>query len=567
MAELCYIQVILPLKLEWEPYYRIPEGMQVKLGDRVRVLFAGAFYVACVSGVHVQPSLTTDKIQAIEGVEDKLPAISEEEIQFWKTLSQYYLCTIGEVYKAAYPAMKNHGSRLKAAEHAELPVPGPEETDESLLSQIRRGFQADKPVLLTGVSAQKMRALYLKLAADTLAAGKSVLVLVPEIALSEAFPCTLKYHSGLSPAKRKVVEQQVRAGEPQLILGTRSALFLPFRRLGLVMVDEEQDPSYKQDSPAPRYHARESAIMLASVHKAGVLLSSSIPSLESFYNARNGRFIQVGRQEDTSSRNKENWEIIDTGAEFRKKGMVGSFSLKLLSHIKETMDAGQQVLLVGPRRTFEEGRRLETEVQALYPQARIGLLDGTAEDQAQTIRSFMEGEFEIMIVNAFTGRGFESEKIGLVALVSADGILSRQDFRADERAFQLLGRFRHPGRCFVIQTREPGHPVFQALMEDGDFLSRMLEERRLCHYPPYTRLVKLLLKDSNEKRREFLSREFMTELQAIGVPMEVYKDEIRLLFPRDKALVERKQKLAATVASFEKARKYNGHIIIDIDPA
>ena len=236
MAELCYIQVILPLKLEWEPYYRIPEGMQVKLGDRVRVLFAGAFYVACVSGVHVQPSLTTDKIQAIEGVEDKLPAISEEEIQFWKTLSQYYLCTIGEVYKAAYPAMKNHGSRLKAAEHAELPVPGPEETDESLLSQIRRGFQADKPVLLTGVSAQKMRALYLKLAADTLAAGKSVLVLVPEIALSEAFPCTLKYHSGLSPAKRKVVEQQVRAGEPQLILGTRSALFLPFRRLGLVMV-------------------------------------------------------------------------------------------------------------------------------------------------------------------------------------------------------------------------------------------------------------------------------------------------------------------------------------------
>ena len=103
-------------------------------------------------------------------------------------------------------------------------------------------------------------------------------------------------------------------------------------------------------------------------------------------------------------------------------------------------------------------------------------------------------------------------------------------------------------------------------MEDGDFLSRMLEERRLCHYPPYTRLVKLLLKDSNEKRREFLSREFMTELQAIGVPMEVYKDEIRLLFPRE-ALVERKQKLAATVASFEKARKYNGHIIIDIDPA
>ena len=567
MAEPCFIQVILPLKLEWEPYYRVPEGMQVKFGDRVRVLFAGAFYVGCVSAAGIRPGLTPEKIQPVEGVEDKLPAISEQEILFWRTLSQYYLCTIGEVYKAAYPAMKNHGSRLKAADRAELPGPRTEEPDKNLLPQIREGLQSGKPVLLTGISARKKSDVFLELALDTLAEGKSVLVLVPEIALSEAFPCTLKYHSGLSAAKRKVVEQQVREGEPHLILGTRSALFLPFRNLGLVIVDEEQDPSYKQDSPAPRYHARESAIMLASVHKAGVLLSSSTPSLESIYNAQNVRFVQVNLKKDSSSRSQENWEIIDTGAEYRKKGMVGSLSLKLLAHIKETMDAGQQVLLVGPKRTFEEGRRLETEVQELYPQARIGLLDGTAEDQAQTIRSFMEGEFEIMIVNAFTGRGFESEKIGLVALVSADGILSRQDFRADERAFQLLGRFRHPGRRFVIQTREPGHPVFSALMEGGDFLSRMLEERRFCHYPPYTRLVKLLLKDSNEKRREFLSRELMAELKPIDVPMEAYKDEIRLLFPRDKALVERKQKMALTVSSFEKARKYTGHIIIDVYPA
>lgn len=567
MAEPCFIQVILPLKLEWEPYYRIPEGMQVKVGDRVRVLFAGAFYVACVSGTGVRPGLSPEKIQPVEGVEDKLPAISEQEILFWKTLSQYYLCTIGEVYKAAYPSMKNHGSRLSAAERMELPSPMPDKIGESLLPSIREGLQGGKPVLLTGISALQKREIYLKLAEESLAAGKSVLVLVPEIALAENYPCTLKYHSGLSPARRKLVEQQLRAGEPQLILGTRSALFLPFRSLGLVMVDQEQDPSYKQDSPAPRYHARESAIMLASIHKAGVLLSSSTPSLESVYNAQNGRFIRVGLKEDPVSRGKEDWEIIDTVAEYRKKGMVGSLSLKLLAHIKETMDAGQQVLLVGPKRTFEEGRKLEAEVQELYPQARIGLLDGTPEDQAQTIRAFSEGEFDIMMGNTFTTRGFESDNIGLVALLAADGILSRQDFRADERAFQLLGRFRHPGRRFVIQTREPAHPVFSALVEGGDFLSRLLEERRFCHYPPYTRLVKLLLKDSNEKRREYLSRELLAQLKPLGIPMEAYKDEIRLLFPRDRALTDRKQKMAATVASFEKARKYTGHIIIDVDPA
>lgn len=568
MAQTCFIQLILPLKLEWHPYYRVPEGMQVKVGDRVRVCFAGAFYVACVSCVHVCPSIEEDKIQPIEGVVQDLPAITEEEILFWDTLSQYYLCTIGEVYKAAYPSMKHHGSRLKAPPVPEIQAPRLDEGEKSLLGQIRENLAGGgKPLLLTGLSAREKRDVCLSLAPEMLARGKSVLVLVPEIALAENYPCTLKYHSGLTPARRKLVEQQIRTGEPQLILGTRSALFLPFRSLGLVIVDEEQDPSYKQDSPAPRYHARESAIMLASIHKAGVLLAASTPSLESYYNALNGRFIRLGRKEDASSLDREKWEIIDIGAEYRKKGMVGSLSLKLLARIKETLDAGQQVLLAGPKRTFAEGRKLEAEVQELYPGARIALLDGTPEDQADTVRAFARGEFDILVGDNFTTRGFDSGNIGLVALLAADGILSRQDFRADERAFQLLGRFRHPGRRFVIQTREPAHPVFSALAEGGDFLSRLLEERRFCHYPPYTRLVKLLLKDSNENRREYLSRELMAQLQGLGVPMEAYKQEIRLLFPRDKALTDNKRKMALTVAAFEKARKYAGHIIIDVDPA
>ena len=243
-----YIQVILPLRLEWEPFYVLPEGMEVSVGDRVRVIFAHAFYVACVSRVDVTPEVDTSRIQPVEAIESALPSVSEPEIRFWRSLASYYLCTVGEVYKAAYPAMKNHQSRLKAPGAGEpLGDVTLSPLQEKACSAIRSGFVAGKPVLLHGVTGSGKTEVYLKLALETLRAGKSVLYLVPEIALSRQLeeriaavvPGVLVYHSGETLGRRKLVAREIRSGAPVLVLGTRSALLLPHQNLGLIIVDEE----------------------------------------------------------------------------------------------------------------------------------------------------------------------------------------------------------------------------------------------------------------------------------------------------------------------------------------
>ena len=581
MSRTRYIQVILPLKLDWEPYYELPEGMEVKVGDRVRVIFANAFYVAAVSATDVVPSLDPARIVPVEALEQGLPAITPEEIGFWKIVADYYLCAVGEVYKAAYPQMKNHKSRLSLPAWQSPAAGIPLSAEQKRAADaVRAGFDTGKTVLLRG-GASKLD-IYLQLALETLREGRSVLLLLPEIAFSDQLvmaakkvvPSALLYHSGMTPGKRKLVAEVLRKGEPNLVLGTRSALFLPHHRLGLILVDEEQDASYKQEAPAPRYHARESAIMLARLHGAHVLLGSGTPSLESLYNAECGRFQKVDLKESFEKEVPSRISIIDTGAEYRKKGMAGSFSLKLLEQIQQTLSDGGQVLLVGPRRTSAVGRQMEGEILEFCPGARIAFLDGTPEDQAETLRAFAEGEFDILLGNTLMTRGFESKKLGLAAWISTDGILSRQDFRADERSLQLLERLRGRCRHLVIQTRAPHHPVFSALQE-GNATGRLLEERRLAGYPPYSRMVRLAVRDANAKRLDFLSRELAGEMSPLGVPVEgPYPSlreenlrEIRLLLPRDKSLTARKTAIGQTVTAFEQARKYTGHIAIDVDPA
>ena len=373
-------------------------------------------------------------------------------------------------------------------------------------------------------------------------------------------PSLLVYHSGLGPAKRKQVAEKLRTGEPCLVLGTRSALFLPHHSLGLIIVDQEHDPAYKQDAPAPRYHARESAIMLAAVHGARVLLCSATPSLESIYNASCGRFIQFNLKEFFAAKQSTQTEIINIAAEARKRGMAGSFSLKLLSAMRSSLDAGERILLLGPRRSYAQGRKLEDDVLEFFPNARIAILDMGPAD----------GEYDIYIGTAHSAKAFQCKKLGLIAVVGMDGILSRQDFRADEHAIQLLEHYRSRCRHFIVQTREPGHPVFAQLNGGEIPVTHLLQERAVVAYPPYTRLVSLQIRDSNPKRLKWMSQELARQLQSIGGRLEgpfgEETQEIRILLPRDKALVQRKAAIGKTVTAFEQARKYVGHIVIDVDP-
>ena len=592
MPKTPFIQVILPLRLEWEPWYILEEAT---VGERVSVSLAGRSYTGVVSAVHVQPA---PGIKLLPATRLDLPPVQEKEIAFWRSLAQYYLCTVGEVYKAAYPVLRQEGDavkvraderlqkrlallrdklarakkdetraryageidRLEAFLRGEKPVL---ETSGMALSPVqqkaatavRAGLEAGKTVLLHG-DADKTD-VYLRLAQEKLAQGRSVLFLIPEIGLfqqveariGEVFPQLLVYHSGRTSAQKRAVADALREARPQLVLGTRSALFLPWRNLGLIIVDQEHETSYKQDSPAPRYHARESAILLAGIHRAAVILGSSTPSLESLYNAEKGLFAEVYLEENFNNSQKPEIQLINTLAEARKKGMAGSLSLKLLEAMHRTLDAGQRQLIVcRSKAALSESR---SELEAIFgplPKGMVLATPASAKEQP-------------------------SGAFGLTAVLQADGLLAREDFRCDERAQQLLSLLRSkclPGGQLLIQTREAAHPVFGPYSSDR--IRQLLEERLQFGYPPFSRLIYLTVKDNNEKRGAYLAGELATVLRRAlpglgeSAILGPYQGQIRIMLPRDKALLDRKRALAAAVGTFEKERKYPGHIVIDVDP-
>lgn len=804
-----FIQVILPLRLEWEPfYYQVIElsesagdasGLfpvtstgsvterdkeQVRVGDRVRVNFAGKEYVGVVSmadaGKQAEEMGIVDKVKPILGMAEGLEPVTKEEIELWRQIAEYYLCTVGEVYKAAYPAQKVEKEVVQARQEAlkvereeknrtkiadkikrleeraekkaelaakarksesrerylaekemlegeigllvreltstvgelcrttgsvtgygdsvtyhqdEEPIGGSiietsEGTEkeislsaaqEEAYSKIKEIFAKGKPALLHGVTGSGKTEIYLKLAQETLGMGKNVLYLVPEIALSrqledrisETFPELLVFHSGETMSRKREVATVLRhAGEPAegkgyVVLGTRSAIFLPHKNLGLVIVDEEHDTSYKQDSPAPRYNGRETAIMMAKIFGANVILGSATPSLESLYNCSVGRYGLVTLNKRFYDAADSDIEIIDTIAERRKNGMIGNFSRKLIEHIGKCLGEHRQVLILRERRAYSPivqcqecgdipkcrccnvslslhrradgserlvchycGRvyeytgkchkcggelkplgsgtqKIEEEASKLFPNARIARLDSdTAQSrkyETDTIRKFSNGEIDILIGTRMVAKGFDFSGLSLVAVLQADSILGQEDYRADERGLQLLEQFR--GRCgrrgekglFVIQTSQPEHPVYQSIdgkLDENGTMARFLGERKLFGYPPYSRVIGVVIKDYNQARVDLLSRdlgEYLRGALAVKVsfapgvqngpnvigPYSPAIDkisnqnirQIRVLLPKDRSLARNKETLAAAVERFEKEKKYSGHIALDVDPA
>lgn len=804
-----FIQVILPLRLEWEPFYyqeiELSESAgdasglfpvtstgsvterdkeQVRVGDRVRVNFAGKEYVGVVSmadaGKQAEEMGIVDKVKPISGMAEGLEPVTKEEIELWRQIAEYYLCTVGEVYKAAYPAQKVEKEVVQARQEAlkvereeknrtkiadkikrleeraekkaelaakarksesrerylaekemlegeigllvreltsmvgelcrttgsvtgygdsvtyhqdEEPIGGSiietsEGTEkeislsaaqEEAYSKIKEIFAKGKPALLHGVTGSGKTEIYLKLAQETLAMGKNVLYLVPEIALSrqledrisETFPELLVFHSGETMSRKREVATVLRhAGEPAegkgyVVLGTRSAIFLPHKNLGLVIVDEEHDTSYKQDSPAPRYNGRETAIMMAKIFGANVILGSATPSLESLYNCSVGRYGLVTLNKRFYDAADSDIEIIDTIAERRKNGMIGNFSRKLIEHIGKCLGEHRQVLILRERRAYSPivqcqecgeipkcrccnvslslhrradgserlvchycGRvyeytgkchkcggelkplgsgtqKIEEEASKLFPNARIARLDSdTAQSrkyETDTIRKFSNGEIDILIGTRMVAKGFDFSGLSLVAVLQADSILGQEDYRADERGLQLLEQFR--GRCgrrgekglFVIQTSQPEHPVYQSIdgkLDENGTMARFLGERKLFGYPPYSRVIGVVIKDYNQARVDLLSRdlgEYLRGALAVKVsfapgvqngpnvigPYSPAIDkisnqnirQIRVLLPKDRSLARNKDTLAAAVERFEKEKKYSGHIALDVDPA
>ena len=323
------------------------------------------------------------------------------------------------------------------------------------------------------------------------------------------------------------------------MLGTRSSLFLPHHNIGLIIVDEEHDGSYKQESPAPRYHGRDTALMLSVLHRSAIILGSATPSLEEMYNCLTGRHMLVELRERYHGAGSSDVEIIDTNAERRKNGMTGSFSRKLIAHIDNTVREGGQVLILRSRRawapamqcegcgeiqkcphcnvslSYHKGRnamvchycgytasytgtcvkcgdrlkglgagtqKIEEEAAALFPHARIARLDSdtaqSGSNAREIIRRFEKGETDILVGTQILAKGFDFSRLSLVAVVAADTLLGVQDFRADEKAFHLLEQFR--GRCGRRDRK--GLFVIQTSQPEHPIYKRIIENEAGTFY-------------------------------------------------------------------------------------
>ena len=380
------------------------------------------------------------------------------------------------------------------------------------ITEIRESWQEKNVTLLHGVTSSGKTEVYIHLIEEMLQQGKQVLYLVPEIALTTQLTDRLQavfgdklvvYHSKFSNAERVEIYNEVkgerREAKGRVILGARSAIFLPFSDLGLIIVDEEHEPSYKQQDPAPRYHARSAAILMAQWYGAKVLLGTATPSIESYHNALSGKYGLGEMTERFQGLQLPQITLIDLQRQYHRKEMYGHFADPLVDRIREELAKGKQVILFQNRRgyapflqcpscgevpkcpncdvsmTYHKANRtlvchccghstsapnhcskckteyrtqgfgterLEEEIQGLFPEARVLRMDLDStrkKDAYQTIIDrFAKHEVDILIGTQMVTKGLHFNDVSLVAVLQADSLLNQPDFRSYEHAFQML---------------------------------------------------------------------------------------------------------------------------------
>jgi primosomal protein N' (replication factor Y) len=608
-----YADVILPVPLPGTFTYAVPEGMDVRVGERVLVAFGRSkTYLGIVVRVHQEKPVGYEVKPLLQAV-DAAPIVTDVQLRLWSWISDYYLSPVGEVYKAALPAglKAEDGYRPKTetyirlteqyrnvtALHIALNVLArarkqleaftaylelsrwDQVTDSSAaveavtreelmnasgasaetikqlekrqmlecyeveVGRLNHGgdYRPDliKPLseaqgnaynailmqmmkknvtLLHGVTSSGKTELYIHLIQQALERHQQVLYLLPEIALTVQMMQRLQrifgsrlgiYHSKYSDAERvEIWQKQLSANPYDVILGARSAVFLPFQRLGLVIVDEEHETSYKQQDPAPRYHARNVAIMLAHLctqHSAlntKVLLGTATPSLESYYNAKTGKYGLVTLKERYQGIELPEIQVVDVADLQRRKMMAGPFSPLLLTRVREALERGEQAILFQNRRGFAPliechqcgwvptcqhcdvsltlhrqlnqltchycgftykvptecpccgstdlrtrgygTEKIEEQVREAFPEARIARMDldttRTRNAYERIISDFGAGRTNILIGTQMISKGLDFDKVSVVGIVNADSMLNMPDFRAYEHAFMMMSQ-------------------------------------------------------------------------------------------------------------------------------
>lgn len=467
------------------------------------------------------------------------------------------------------------------------------EHQQKAYEQITDSFKEKDITLLHGVTSSGKTEIYIQLIKDAIEQGKQVLYLLPEIALTTQITDRLKsvfgnkmavYHSKFNDNERAEVWNKLLAGgECQLILGARSAIFLPFTSLGLIIVDEEHESSYKQQDPSPRYNARNAAIVLANMASAKILLGSATPAIETYHNAISGKYGLVTLSQRFDNIALPHIEIINTKELRRKKQMKSILSPPLAHNISSALDKGEQIILFQNRRgfasmiecktcswtkhcshcdvslTYHKGQRLmichycgatydvptscpecqtptleiigygteriEEEVQEQFPSADIARmdLDTTRSRKAyeRIIADFENNRTNILIGTQMVSKGLDFDNVSTVGILNADNMLNYPDFRAHERAFQLItqvsgraGRKNKQGHV-LLQTSHPSHPIisFARANDYQSFYNIQLEERRVFRYPPFFRLIAIVIRGRQEQTVDAATRAFVQQLR------------------------------------------------------
>lgn len=510
----------------------------------------------------------------------------------------------GLINKGVMQSYKREVSRFAHVCNTTTPLPRLSDEQNRALGEIYATLREKTVTLLHGVTSSGKTEIYIHLIHNLLQQGREVLYLVPEIALTTQLTERLQrvfgdklviYHSRFSDNERvEIWQRMLQQRQPRVVLGVRSSIFLPFHDLALVIVDEEHETSYKQYDPAPRYHARNAAIVLAQMHGAKVLLGSATPSIESYYNARNGKYGLVELFTRYADNPLPTIETVDMREQRKKRLVSGSFSEVLIKKIKDALSRDEQVILFQNRRGFapmtecrdcawvpkcincdvsltyhkRDNRlvchycgyscevpkvcpacgntsigilgygteRIEEDVAALFPGIAVSRMDmDTTRSRTayqEIIDAFAEGRSKILIGTQMVTKGLDFDRVSVVGILNADRMLSFPDFRAHERAYQMMaqvagrsGRGKSRGTV-VLQTSQPDHPVIRQVIEHDytGMYETQCAERKAFGYPPYTRLIYIYLKHKDEATLESLAQRYAAMLHRVFGPRVVGPD-------------------------------------------
>ena len=534
------------------------------------------------------------------------------------------------------------------------------ESQLNALDQVQSQLKYKDVILLEGVTSSGKTEIYIKIIEDYLNKEMQVLYLLPEISLTTQIIQKLKihfgdkisvFHSRYSLNERTEVWENIKKNQnkSRLIVGARSSVFLPFQNLGLIIIDEEHEISYKQQEPSPRYNARDSAIYLSKLNNSKVILGSATPSIESSFNAKNNKYGYVKLKERFGNIEMPNIFTIDMKNELKHE-YSSIFSLRLVEEIEKTIKDGKQVILFRNRRGYspqwlcdscgqnvmcdncdvsltyhissnslkchycgfsskaekkcstcgfdtmiykgDGTQQIEEVIKEIFPDVRSKRMDWDSTRGKwsfdKIINSFANHEVDILIGTQMITKGLDFKNVNLVGVLNTDHFLNFPDFRAHEKAFQVLtqvagrsGRSGQRGKVF-LQTYQPEHPIIKNVINNDydEMYNNQLIERKDYNYPPFVRLIRITLKDKSYEKlnssSDWINKVMRANYKGIvlgPVYPEVsriknkYHKEFLIKLAGLKELNNFRNTFQSIIKSFDSISKYRSvRIIVDVDP-